>query len=50
MKKLLKKAKSREIKNGKEKNKKIKELAHEVQHPIRIIPENKIKEKKLSKK
>lgn len=50
MKKSLKKAKSREMKNGKEKNKKIKELAHEVQHPVRIIPEKKIRERKLSKK
>ena len=46
----LKTAKSREMKNGKEKNKKIKKLAHEVQHLIRIIPEKKIKERKLSNK
>lgn len=38
------------MRNGKGKNKKIKQLIHEVQHPIKIILEKKIKERKLSNK
>lgn len=47
---ISKKTIGREMRNRKEKNKKIKQLIHEVQHPIKIILEKKIKERKLSNK